>query len=247
MKKLVTLLVTTILAYGTCNSNAQKLVNAYKSIESCQDNYIFMKNGEKFIFNDGRVKRFKQLLNSPDIEDMFKYRYPREFVSLMGKNIDPGRIRYEPLFRSIYGNSAREVKSSLTTIRWVDGSLVKVTKKEGVDRALKRVVADLKRLPPKYKKYLSPIGGTFKWRVIAGTSRLSVHSFGAAIDINVKYSAYWRWSRGKPYKNKIPKEIVKIFEKHGFIWGGKWYHYDTMHFEYRLLLLATFLLFTLFL
>jgi hypothetical protein len=24
-----------------------------------------------------------------------------------------------------------------------------------------------------------------------------------------------------------------VFEKHGFIWGGKWYHYDTMHFEYR--------------
>ena len=28
-------------------------------------------------------------------------------------------------------------------------------------------------------------------------------------------------------------EVVSIFEKHGFIWGGKWYHYDTMHFEYR--------------
>lgn len=25
---------------------------------------------------------------------------------------------------------------------------------------------------------------------------------------------------------------VKI-ERHGFIWGGRWYHYDTMHFEYR--------------
>ena len=27
--------------------------------------------------------------------------------------------------------------------------------------------------------------------------------------------------------------VVEVFEKHGFIWGGKWYHYDTMHFEYR--------------
>jgi hypothetical protein len=26
---------------------------------------------------------------------------------------------------------------------------------------------------------------------------------------------------------------VEVFERHGFIWGGKWNHYDTMHFEYR--------------
>ena len=36
-----------------------------------------------------------------------------------------------------------------------------------------------------------------------------------------------------PYKNRIPWEIVNVFERHGFVWGGKWYHYDTMHFEYR--------------
>lgn len=28
-------------------------------------------------------------------------------------------------------------------------------------------------------------------------------------------------------------EVVSIFEENGFIWGGKWFHYDTMHFEYR--------------
>jgi hypothetical protein len=26
---------------------------------------------------------------------------------------------------------------------------------------------------------------------------------------------------------------VAVFERHGFIWGGRWAHYDTMHFEYR--------------
>jgi hypothetical protein len=31
----------------------------------------------------------------------------------------------------------------------------------------------------------------------------------------------------------MSRERVEIFERHGFIWGGKWYHYDTMHFEYR--------------
>jgi hypothetical protein len=64
-----------------------------------------------------------------------------------------------------------------------------------------------------------------------------MHAYGAAIDINTKYANYWRWAsrdRDRPrWRNQIPASIVRIFEKHGFIWGGHWYHYDTMHFEYR--------------
>ncbi len=35
------------------------------------------------------------------------------------------------------------------------------------------------------------------------------------------------------WRNAIPLEIVAAFERRGFIWGGRWAHYDTMHFEYR--------------
>jgi len=31
----------------------------------------------------------------------------------------------------------------------------------------------------------------------------------------------------------MPQSVVDAFERQGFIWGGKWNHYDTMHFEYR--------------
>ena len=65
------------------------------------------------------------------------------------------------------------------------------------------------------------------------------------IDIGVAKSDYWLWKNpGKgetariTYANRIPNEIVLIFEKHGFIWGGRWYHYDTMHFEFRPEILA---------
>ncbi len=67
-----------------------------------------------------------------------------------------------------------------------------------------------------------------------------MHSFGMTIDINTTYSDYWQWAckctneeASFIYKNRIPQTIVDIFEKYGFIWGGKWYHFDTMHFEYR--------------
>ncbi|WP_292655554.1 M15 family metallopeptidase [Nitratifractor sp.] len=229
------------------------LVRAYPdSLKNCSGNTLIWRDGTKMRYDDGkRNKSFDELLNRPDLEDMFHYRYPKGaagYGKAPRKNFDPGRIRYEPFFRKMYGDSAGEVKRHLTTIPWIPRSTegkyrIRITRVNGVDRQLRKVSQDLDKLlqkHPGYRKYLVPVGGTFKWRTIAGTHRLSVHSFGAAIDINVKHSAYWRWNKGPyRYRNEIPLPIVKIFEKHGFIWGGKWYHYDTMHFEYRPELLGT--------
>ena len=30
-----------------------------------------------------------------------------------------------------------------------------------------------------------------------------------------------------------PPSFVEVFEQHGFVWGGKWLYFDTIHFEYR--------------
>jgi hypothetical protein len=64
-----------------------------------------------------------------------------------------------------------------------------------------------------------------------------MHSYGAAIDINTRTTTTWLWHRDwqadAATLPHVPDDIVAIFERHGFIWGGKWSHYDTMHFEYR--------------
>ena len=55
--------------------------------------------------------------------------------------------------------------------------------------------------------------------------------------MNVDKAAYWRWQTPAQLatfsRKNWPNEIVEAFERHGFIWGGKWWHFDTMHFEYR--------------
>jgi hypothetical protein len=114
-----------------------------------------------------------------------------------------------------------------------------VTKINGVDKKLQQISKELDE-HPELKKYLINIGGTFNWRNIKGTNRHSMHSFGMTVDINTDYSDYWQWSCKCTtenaiikYKSRIPQIIIDVFEKYGFIWGGKWYHYDTMHFEYR--------------
>jgi len=154
--------------------------------------------------------------------------------------MDPGRIRYEPLFKRMYGATREEVESKLVPVSWMPKSTKKtilVTTVNGVDKKFRAISDELDKLPRCLKKYVSRTAGTFNWRLIDGTQRFSTHSYGIAIDINLRYANCWRWdidnSREMKFRNRIPKTIVEIFEKHGFIWGGKWYHYDTMHFEYR--------------
>lgn len=216
-----------------------RLLAAYPTqLRGFEGNELVWQDGTRMVWDDGKPdKAFAELEAHPDLEDMFTYRYPEAFEWEFEENQDPGRIRNEAFFRKMYGGTAQEVGRNLVTVDWF-GHRIQVSKVNGVDAALGRVA---KRLEgnPEWITYLRPPGGGFNWRPIAGTDRLSAHSFGIAVDICTQYSDYWRWStefsKGKPlaYRNRIPQEIVAAFEAEGFIWGGKWFHYDTMHFEYR--------------
>ncbi|MBI5892397.1 MAG: M15 family metallopeptidase [Deltaproteobacteria bacterium] len=176
------------------------------------------------------------------IQDQMSMKYPagEKIDYSPPENFDPGRIRYEPFFRKMYGNTKNEVVSNLVTINWMPKTVNKpifVTKVNGVDLKLQKISDELDKLPDEIKEYAKDIAA-FMWRNIQGAKRLSMHSFGIAIDINSKHLNYWQWSKPDKtgrylYENKIPFEIVRIFEENGFIWGGRWYHFDTMHFEYR--------------
>ena len=233
------LLLLTGIVYGECDSNTKKLVLVYDEIVACENNYLIWKDGTKMIYDDGIDKSsFQKLLDIPDIKDMFYMKYPVGPNSYTHPeyNYDPGRIRNEAFMKKLYGYDKQEVSRNLVRIAWLPNStnkMISVSSKNNLAKQLRKVSAELDQLPERFKKYITTTAGTFNWRKISGTSRLSVHSFGAAIDLNVKYASYWKWKKKYAYHNQVPKEIVEIFEKHGFIWGGKWYHYDTMHFEYR--------------
>lgn len=224
----------------------RRLVAAYPDfLAGYEANTIIWHDGTRMPFDDGRDKSFIERLSDPDLQDQFYTDYPRGLRGVPPlENIDPGRVRYEPFFKKMYGDckeNGRSVAKHLEDVVWLPrnwGKTLRVTSVNGVADALRRVSADLDRLPKRFMKYLRPSAGTYHCRTIAGTKRFSVHAFGAAVDINAKYGDYWRWSRPAPgallaHRNRIPWDIVEIFERHGFIWGGKWYHYDTLHFEYR--------------
>ena len=224
---------------------AGQLISAYPDfLIRRDDNQLVFRDGTSLPIDDGiQAKPFDRLLEAPDIKDQFVLPYvPGAPEAEPDVNEDPGRIRYDPLFRKMYGDCRKGgVAGSLVPVPWLPrhhGGQVMATSINGVAAQLKRVSDDLDGLPDKFMAYLIPTAGIFNCRMIAGTDRASMHAYGAAIDINTRHAHYWRNAKADAaghivYRNEIPFEIVDIFERHGFIWGGKWYHYDTMHFEYR--------------
>lgn len=53
---------------------------------------------------------------------------------------------------------------------------------------------------------------------------LSMHAWGLAVDINVSTNGYGA-------KPQMDPRIVEVFDRWGFVWGGRWSTPDGMHFE----------------
>jgi D-alanyl-D-alanine carboxypeptidase len=226
------------------------LINAYPHfLERVDGNDIVWRDGTRMKIDDGRgAKTLDAMLDNADIKDMFAMRYPLGEKGIPPDvDFDPGRVRSTPFFKKMYGDCHSAGFRGSAKVIWLPGEYsqrLAFTKVNGAATALQEASNELGKLPSEFLSYLRPSEGTYNCRAIAGTKHPSPHSFGIAIDIAAAHSDYWYGSRLDAnghirYKNRIPWQIVDIFEKHGFIWGGKWYHYDTMHFEYRPELIAT--------
>jgi len=220
----------------------QRLVEAYPQLRlRLKETGLVWPDGVNMSFDDGREKSFAEALADPDLQDQIAIPYPRAMPTADRPPLtDPGRIRFEPFFRKAYGASLTEVRRNLVPVTWLprhNGPILWFTRINGVAERVGRVSAMLQDLPDELLQFVRWPGGSFYWRQVAGSSRLSSHSFGIAIDIGTAEADYWQWNLKREgvirYANRIPSEIVAIFESEGFIWGGKWYHFDTMHFEYR--------------
>ena len=69
--------------------------------------------------------------------------------------------------------------------------------------------------------------GCYAPRRIPSSGSLSLHAYGLAVDFNASRNAQYR-------KGDQDRRLVRIMERHGFIWGGRWPTApDPMHFEWQ--------------
>ena len=229
------------------NSAALRFIRAYPeagmALEQTDDGLFVVIQGTRLLFEPREGCPYVQP-DSPDDPPLCATmtqgypagtngRYP-------AKGFDPGRTRSETLLKLLYGQSAEEVRQQCVEVPFL-GTTVLFSSRQGAARALARVAAKLEKLcseDPALLRYILPTPGAYAWRVIEGSGRLSAHSFGIALDLNVDKGPYWRWaspasSAVQSARKEYPQAIVQAFEDEGFIWGGKWSHFDFMHFEYR--------------
>ena len=139
-------------APDSIKQDLDRLVAAYSDTVAGHDGtFLTLKNGARFRISDDRTdKTFKELLESPDIDDMFFVRYPAGAEPKQPDiNSDPGRVRFAPLFAAMYGDCKKnEVVKNLRAVKWLPkhgGGNVKVTTVNGV--AARARVARTRRAP----------------------------------------------------------------------------------------------------
>jgi hypothetical protein len=123
-----------------------------------------------------------------------------------------GRIAPDPAWVSANITSDSVPILGTVTCHWALLPQLRAALQEVVDRGLASEIH-----PDEY-------AGCYYPRFIAGSTTLSNHSFGLALDLNVPGN-----QRGTV--GEMNREVVAIFEKWGFAWGGYWGYTDPMHFE----------------
>ncbi|MHC1789836.1 M15 family metallopeptidase [Solidesulfovibrio sp.] len=201
---------------------------------------VVLVDGTRLPYDDGRRKSPEELLDAPDLEDTLAEPYPLGPVTAEpAPGFSPGRRRVEPLLLALYGRDKAAVTANCRAVPFLGQSMAFNTRYGAAD-AFVRVEKRLARLlaaDRSLSRFLLPASGGVVWRVIAGTDRLSVHAFAAAVDVSPKGNPYWRdlppGTNMLTRRQGFPVAVVEAFEAEGFIWGGKWSEFDLMHFEYR--------------
>lgn len=201
--------------------------------------YVVMKSGKKFIYDDKKNKSPENKLDNPDLQDVLEDKYPLDKDNKVPpKSFDPGRCRNYEFLNEVYGGSKSVIEKNLVSLKCGYPSC----QFNSHNNANKCLEAALKEIVPLAKtrsainNLLYPGCGTYNYRVIAGTGKLSPHSYGIAVDLNTDKRDYWKWGSEASAESRLkeyPDELVAAFENNNFIWGGKWGHFDIMHFEYR--------------
>lgn len=237
--------LTMLVATSSCGENNTEDPTLQQELTAIREWNAGMKVSEKSILSYGIDRCFE----ASAIDDaLFQRIYKKSFKE--DCTIDRGDLRYlKVLHRNIQGEILlgemicnKAIANDLLQIfRQLFDNAYPIERMELIDN----YDAD------DTKSMVANNSSAFNFRFISGTTKLSNHSKGMAIDINPLYNPYVKQradgslyvepeegrayaDRSKTYNYKIEKGDLcyRLFIEHGFTWGGEWISLkDYQHFE----------------
>jgi len=240
---------------------AQGYPDRINNVQFLNNDWTMLINGKRFYYAHGRFL-------PEELRSQWEKYHPYDFYTYPWIGTEAQRLAFQRnpvyaagssfLFETLYESATedeswnQQVKYSFFGVKMLihpyikpklDSVVSNISTAAQRDASINRWIEELHTGVPSF-------GWT--WRQVAGTNRRSNHSYGTAIDLLPRdlrgRLTYWRWNEGGNGAlgnyYKPPETVIKIFEDHGFIWGGHWALIDTMHFEYRpeILLLNGFII-----
>jgi hypothetical protein len=227
---------------------AQAYASLIDSVSYRPEDVVFHLGGRAIHFQDGRMLGEDRSGDVEDCDPIF-YRYSLEPLTEPIPASDEMPVYCTDVLESLWGRTEREVRGHGRSVTFLDHRMfvneIVVGPLASVERALRASAAD----DDAVAGWIAGVDVTYSFisRDIAGSPTRSHHAWGLAVDfVPSSYEGrhvYWRWSRvfDREGWDRIPVEerwspppaVVEIFERHGFVWGGKWARFDMIHFEYR--------------
>lgn len=229
------------LKLGNDKDAARVHIGAYAPQVPQVDAVVNEKWGEELGIQTGNALLVYTGINSPrDVrKDLVDLVGDEASVTILGPNLDPGATQTAVLTG---GSVADAVGTFRYTVlgggriapeqSWVGANirtepvpiLGSMTCHRVVFPQLRAALVEIQQRGLADEIHVGEYAGCFYPRFIAGTQQLSLHSFGIAFDINVPGN-----QRGTV--GEIDRDVVSIFKRWGFAWGGDWGYTDPMHFE----------------
>jgi hypothetical protein len=232
-------------------------------VEYRDEDWAVLMNDIWYYYADGKLLPENELINAKKYRPYQFYEYPAElppqveaspediemylrWTSQTGENILPRSGFFPGALWNAF--TREEMEEQIVEITFLKKKLKihkAIRKKIGIIEKEILAAAKTDKNINTWINNLGPLSG-YNWRIIANTQSRSYHSYGLAVDLLPKSlgkkQTYWLWASEKksdwwnvPYSERYhpPEKVIKIFESYGFVWGGKWEMFDTMHFEYR--------------
>ncbi len=218
------------------------------SVAYSDDDVVFTLGSRPIHFQGGRMLEEGSLDRWEDCDPIF-YGYSLEPLTEPPPFPDENQTYCTDVLESLWGRTDPEIRGHGGPTTFLDHKMFVNDLLIDALAAVEEDVLETATDNSSVATWIDELDITYSFidREIAGSPTRSHHAWGMAIDLVPNSyggrAAYWQWSRVYDSEgwHRIPLErrwsppqtVIEIFESHGFIWGGKWAHFDNIHFEYR--------------